>query len=120
MPSEKVLQQKQVLVSTLSDKLKGAVAGVLVDYKGISVADDTRLRRELREAGVEYCVIKNTLIERAAEQAGYHDLKQCLSGTTAVALSAEDPVIAAKILCRYAETSKGKFAIKAGFVEGGF
>ena len=62
MPSEKILEQKKAYVAELKEKLTGAQAGVLVDYKGISVANDTALRRELREAGVEYSVIKNTML----------------------------------------------------------
>ena len=61
MPNEKVLQSKQQLVADLAQKLKDASAGVIVDYKGITVADDTKLRRDLRAAGVEYSVIKNTM-----------------------------------------------------------
>ena len=70
LPSEKILLQKQQIVAELVEKLKGSVAGVLVDYKGITVADDTKLRKELREAGVEYSVIKNRLLALAAKEAG--------------------------------------------------
>lgn len=119
MPSEKTLAKKQEVVSDLATKLKGSVAGVLVDYKGITVADDTKLRRELREAGVEYFVVKNTLLERAADQVGFQDLKDHLSGTSALAISENDAVAAAKILSKYADSTKGKFSVKAGFVDGG-
>lgn len=81
MPSEKILAQKQAVVADLAAKLQNSTAGVLVDYKGITVADDTKLRRELREAGVHYFVVKNTLLERAADQVGFHDLKDHLSGS---------------------------------------
>ncbi len=118
MPSEKNLLQKQEQVAKISEKMKCSVAGVLVDYKGITVAADTKLRRELREAGVDYFVAKNTMLERAADQIGYHGLKTYLSGTTAIAVSQSDPVAAAKVLCKYADASKGKFTVKAGFVEG--
>jgi len=118
LPSEKILQQKQEVVADLKTKLGSAVAGVLVDYKGITVADDTKLRKELREAGVEYGVVKNTLLRFAAKEAGFDELTSVLEGTTALAVSHEDPVVAAKILNKYAEDSKGKFVIKAGFVEG--
>lgn len=118
MPSEKILQQKQAEVSALIEKLQGATAGVLVDYKGINVADDTKLRKELREAGVEYTVIKNSILRRACEQVGFEGLKDVLMGTTALAISSGDAVAPAKILNRYAEESKGKFTVKAGFVEG--
>ena len=118
MPSEKILAQKQAVVADLAAKLQHSTAGVLVDYKGITVADDTKLRRELREAGVHYFVVKNTLLERAADQVGFHDLKDHLSGTSALAVSESDPVAAAKILTKYADGSKGKFTVKAGFVDG--
>ena len=119
MPSEKILAQKQAVVADLAAKLQNSTAGVLVDYKGITVADDTKLRRELREAGVHYFVVNNTLLERAADQVGFHDLKDHLSGTSALAVSENDPVAAAKILTKYADDSKGKFTVKAGFVDGG-
>jgi len=119
MPSDKVLKKKQDLVAELSEKLKNSVAGVLTDYKGITVENDTKLRRELREAGVEYTVVKNSLLSRAAEMAGLDGLKGVLAGTTALALSESDAVAAAKILNKYAADSKSEFKIKAGFVEGG-
>jgi len=119
LASEKVLAQKKEVVAGLVEKLQGSAAGVLVDYKGISVADDTKLRKELREAGVEYFVVKNTLLERAAEQVGFDALKEHLNGTSALAVSKEDPVVAAKILTKYADSTKGKFTVKAGFVDGG-
>lgn len=118
MPSEKILQRKIEQVQELTGKLEGSVSGVLVDYKGINVADDTKLRKELREAGVEYSVIKNSILRRACENAGLEELKDVLAGTTALAISSQDAVAPAKILARYAEASKGKFTIKAGFVEG--
>ncbi len=119
MPSEKVLTAKQELVASLVEKLGGAVSGVLVDYKGINVADDTKLRRELREAGVEYMVVKNTLLRRAFQAVGYEDLCSALEGTTAIAMSKEDAVAPAKILAKYADAHKDSaFALKAGFVEG--
>ena len=71
MPSEKVLSEKKAYVEELAAKIKSSVAGVVVDYKGISVADDTKLRRELREAGVEYAVVKNTMLRFAISDLGY-------------------------------------------------
>ena len=100
-----------------SEKIQAAVAGVVVSYKGINVAADTKLRRELREAGVEYAVVKNTMLHRAAEKVGLQDLETVLKGSTALALSNQDYVAAARILSKFAETSK-KFEVKAGFVEG--
>ncbi|HHV50617.1 MAG TPA: 50S ribosomal protein L10 [Candidatus Avimonas sp.] len=116
MPSEKILQQKQEYVEQLAEKLRNAVTGVVVSYKGINVADDTKLRRELREAGVDYFVVKNTMLHLAAEKVGLSDLDPVLNGTTAIALGS-DHVSAAKILSKFAETNKN-LQIKAGFVEG--
>ena len=118
LPSNKILQEKQQVVADLKAKLDSAVAGVLVDYKGISVANDTKLRKELREAGVEYFVVKNTLLRFAVKGTNYEGLSSVLEGTTALAISTGDAVAAAKVLTKYADESKGKFAIKAGFVDG--
>ncbi|MBE6890194.1 MAG: 50S ribosomal protein L10 [Ruminococcaceae bacterium] len=118
MPSQSILEQKQAFVAELADKLKAAAGGVLVDYKGISVEDDTKLRKELREAGVDYFVVKNTLLKRAAEMAGIEGLEPALSGTTAIALHNEDIIVAPKVLNKKAEASDGKFAIKLGFIDG--
>ncbi len=118
MPSQSILEQKQAYVADLAEKLKAAAGGVLVDYKGISVEDDTKLRKELRENGVEYFVVKNTLLKRAAEIAGIEGLEPALSGTTALALHTEDIIVAPKLLNKKAEASDGKFAIKLGFVDG--
>ena len=118
MPSATVLEQKKQAVANLSERLKNACAGVLVDYKGINVADDTKLRRELREAGITYEVIKNTLLRLAATEAGLDGLHDVLEGTTALASSETDYVAAARILVKYTNTNKN-FKIKAGFVDGG-
>ena len=118
MASEKILQAKKEAVAELVEKLKAAKSGVLVDYVGINVADDTKLRRELREAGVEYTVIKNSILRFAAEEAGYGELDAYLSGSTALAISNDDPVAPAKILGKFAEKSNGKFSLKAGFIDG--
>ncbi len=117
MPSEKVLEQKKQQVAELVDLLKGSVAGVLVDYKGINVADDTALRKELREAGVKYSVVKNTLLGLAAKEAGLDDLSKVLEGTTAIAISPDDHTAAARILKKFADKSK-TFSIKSGYLEG--
>ena len=118
MPSQKVLESKQQFVNELADKLKNSACGVLVDYKGINVADDTVLRKSLREAGVEYFVVKNTLLKRAAEAAGIEGLDEHLEGTTALALAKDDIITAPKLLYKQVEASKGAFSIKVGFVEG--
>ena len=117
MPSQKILEQKQALVASLTERFKAATAGVLVKYEGISVEDDTKLRAQLREAGVEYSVVKNTLTGRACDEAGLGEMKQYLGGMTAIATSANDAVAAAKIMKEYAEKVES-FEIRAGFVEG--
>jgi len=117
MPNAKVLQEKEAVVAELAAKMKNAATGVLVDYKGITVAADTQLRAELRKNGVDYSVCKNTLLLRAAKQIGLEGLEPVLHGTTALAVS-NDLVAPAKILNEYAKKSGGKFTIKAGFVEG--
>lgn len=117
MPSQKVLEEKQKVVADLTEKLKKACSGVLVDYKGITVADDTKLRKALRDAGVVYGVQKNTLISLAAKQSGLEELEGVLSGTTAIAISENDLIAPAKILNEYAEKNDN-FKIKAGFIEG--
>ena len=117
MPNALVLEKKQQQVAALSEKISAAVTGVIVDYKGINVADDTALRKELREAGVEYFVVKNTLLSRAIEGTDLADINSVLEGTTAIALSNEDYTAAARILCKYAD-SHDNFKVKSGFLDG--
>ena len=117
MASEKIKAQKQQAVEELTAKIKSAVSGVIVKYEGITVEDDTKMRAELRKAGVEYSVIKNTMTKRACEAAGYDKLGDVLEGMTAVAVSQEDAVAPAKILKAYADKIE-TFDIKAGFVDG--
>ena len=118
MPSNKVLEAKKQVVEELAGKIQTAVSGVLVKYEGITVADDTALRSALRKAGIEYSVMKNTLTGRACEMVGYGDMKQYLSGMTAIAISQDDPIAPAKIMKEYADKIPS-FEIKAGFVDGG-
>lgn len=117
MASENVLDRKKAVVSDLSDRLKNSVAGVLVNYEGINVADDTTLRKDLRESGVNYSVVKNTLLSRAFEKAGLDGMNEVLKGTTAIATSDDDHVAAARILFKYADKNK-KFTIKTGYLDG--
>ncbi len=117
MPSEKILEEKKQVVAELAESLKVARTGVVVNYKGITVEADTKLRKELREAGCKYKVVKNTLLRIALEQAGIEGLDDVLNGTTAVAVHSEDYVIPAKILAKFSETHD-KFEIKAGFIDG--
>ena len=118
MPSNKVLEAKKQVVEELAGKLQTAVSGVLVKYEGITVADDTALRAALRKAGIEYSVMKNTLTGRACEMVGYGDMKQYLSGMTAIAISQDDAIAPAKIMKEYADKIP-TFELKAGFVDGG-
>ena len=118
MPNAKVLSEKQAIVAALTEKLQNAAAGVIVDYKGITVAEDTALRADCRENNVEYAVIKNTLIRFAATELGFDELDACLHGTTALAISTTDDVVApAKILADFAKTHEN-FTLKAGYLEG--
>ena len=116
VPSERVLEEKKQIVKELADKMQNAASVVFVDYKGITVAEDTKLRTDLRNAGVEYAVVKNTLARFAVNQIGYEGLTPILEGTTALATSS-DLVAPAKILSEFAKKNKS-FKIKAGFVEG--
>ncbi|MCL2634821.1 MAG: 50S ribosomal protein L10 [Oscillospiraceae bacterium] len=118
MPSKKILQEKQQFVDDLAEKLKGSACGVLVSYKGINVADDTKLRKSMREAGVDYFVVKNSLLSRAFEKAELGELNVHLTGETALALSKEDIIAAPKLVYGQVEASKGAYSIKAGFIEG--
>ena len=118
MPSNKILEEKKQVVEALAAKLKSAAAGVLVKYEGITVAEDTALRAALRKAGVEYTVMKNTLTGRACDMVGYGDMKQYLSGMTAIAVCQDDPIAPAKIMKEFQDKVKS-FEIKAGFVDGG-
>lgn len=117
LPSVKALEQKKAVVNSIAEKLKSSCAGVLVNYQGINVTDDTALRKELREAGVEYMVAKNTLLKRAAESAEISGLEPSLEGATAVAVSENDYVAASRILCKFAENHEF-FKIKSGFIDG--
>ncbi|MBQ6206470.1 MAG: 50S ribosomal protein L10 [Oscillospiraceae bacterium] len=118
MPNAKVLAEKQAVVEQLTDKIRNAAAGVIVDYRGINVAEDTALRKECRENQVDYAVVKNTLLRRAFDNLGLNDLDSHLNGTTSLAVSADDPVAPARIMADYAKKLNEKFEIKGGFMEG--
>ena len=117
MPNAKVLESKKAVVDNLSGKIKEASSVVFVDYKGITVAQDTELRKQFREAGVEYSVVKNTLTNFAAKDAGY-DFAEILNGTTAMASTTGDPIAPARIVCEFAKKNKSTLSIKGGVVEG--
>ena len=117
MPNAKVLESKKVVVDALTGKIKEATSVVFVDYKGITVAQDTALRQQFREAGVEYSVVKNTLTRFATKNVGY-DFDEVLNGTTAMASTTGDPIAPARIVCEFAKKNKLPLAIKGGVVEG--
>lgn len=119
MPSNAVLEQKKAIVSALAEEIKNAASGVIVSYQGITVDKDTAMRKALREAGVKYEVVKNTLTARACALAGYETINTdtCLKGMTAIAISANDAIAPAKILKEYADQVE-TFSILAGFVDG--
>ena len=117
MPNAKVLESKKAVVEALTGKIQEATSVVFVDYKGITVAQDTELRKQFREAGVEYSVVKNTLTNFATKNAGY-DFSEVLNGTTAMAYTTGDPIAPARIVCEFAKKNKLPLAIKGGIVEG--
>lgn len=118
MPSEKILEQKKQQVADLAEAFKSANVGVLVNYSGITVDDDTKLRKQLREAGCTYKVVKNTLLHLAFEQAGIEGMDEYLNGTTAIAYSENGYTEAPKILSDYAKDHEN-FQVKSGFIDGG-
>ena len=118
MPNAKVLESKKAIVEALADKLQAATSAVFVDYKGITVAQDTELRNRFREAGVEYRVVKNTLTRFAANKVGYTQFDELLNGTTAMASTTGDPIAPARVVCEFSKKNKNVVRIKGGLVEG--
>ena len=119
MPNAKVLSEKQAVVAALTEQLKGAASGVLVDYKGITVAEDTALRVELRKNEVQYGVVKNTLTRFALNNVGLSELDELLNGTTSLATSAADPIAPMRVINKFAkQLGDSKFNIKGGFMDG--
>mgnify|MGYP003297197635 CR=1 FL=1 len=119
MPNAKVLSEKQAIVAALTEKLQNSAAGVIVDYKGITVAEDTALRAECRKNNIEYAVIKNTLLRFAFNNCGLGDLDEQLNGTTSLATCASDPIAPMRVINKFAKQFNGeKFTIKAGFMDG--
>ena len=118
MPNAKVLSEKQAIVAALTEQLKNASSGVLVDYKGITVAEDTALRTELRQNEVQYGVVKNTLVRFALNNVGLEGLDDVLNGTTSLATSAGDPNAPMRVVNKYVKQLNDKFVIKGGFMDG--
>ena len=117
MPNAEVLESKKAVVEALTGKIKEATSVVFVDYKGITVAQDTDLRKQFRDADVEYTVVKNTLTRFAAKDCGY-DFDEILNGTTAMASTTGDPIAPARIVAEFAKKNKLTLTIKGGVVEG--
>ena len=117
MPSNAILEQKKQIVADLAEQLKNSPSGVVVNYQGITVDDDTKMRKALREAGVKYMVVKNSLTGRACDEVGFGEMKKYLSGMTAIAISETDAVAPAKVLKKYADKVES-FKILAGYLDG--
>ena len=118
MPNAKVLSEKQAIVEALAERIKNSDAGILIDYKGITVAEDTALRTELRKDEVEYTVVKNTLTRKALDKLGMNELDHVLNGTTSLATSTNDPIAPFRIVSDYSTKLGERFNIKAAFMEG--
>ncbi|AEI46028.1 50S ribosomal protein L10 [Paenibacillus mucilaginosus] len=117
MANAKVIELKSQQVSEVSEKLKVSSCSIVADYRGLNVAQVTELRRQLREAGVEFQVLKNTLVRRATASAELSELDEFLTGPTAIAFSKDDIITPAKILTDFAKKND-KLSVKAGVVEG--
>lgn len=113
------VELKQPIVQEISENIKGAQSIVVVDYRGLTVAEDTQLRKALREAGITYKVYKNTLVSRAVEGTEFASLKDVLEGPNAFAISMTDATAPARILAKFAKTAPA-LEIRAGVVEGNF
>ena len=111
------VELKQPIVQAIAEDIQGAQSAVLVDYRGLTVAEDTELRKQLREAGVIYKVCKNTMMRRAFEGTEFAELDSYLEGPSAIAISKDDATAPARILCKFAKDAKA-LELKAGVVEG--
>jgi large subunit ribosomal protein L10 len=117
MANAKVVAVKEQLVSELTEKFRESSCAIVTDYRGLNVQQVTQLRKTLREAGIEFAVLKNSMLRRATEKTELTDLDQYLTGPTAVAFSKNDIVAPAKILTEFAKKND-KLAVKGGVVEG--
>lgn len=115
--SEKAIAVKAQKVDDVVELFNAATSAIVVDYRGLTVAEVTDLRKQLREAGVQMSVIKNKILTRAADKAGYGDLNEVFAGPTAVAFSNEDPIAPAKILKKFSDSVEA-LEIKGGYIEG--
>lgn len=111
------VELKQPIVQAIAEDIKDAQSVVLVDYRGLTVAQDTELRKQLREAGVIYKVCKNTMMKRAFEGTDFAGLEEYLEGPSAMVVSKDDATAPARIICKFAKTAEA-LEVKAGVVEG--
>ena len=111
------VELKQPIVQAIVDDITDAQSIVLVDYRGLTVAQDTELRKQLREAGIVYKVCKNTMMKRAFEGTDFAQLDEYLEGPSAIAISKDDATAPARIICKFAKTAQA-LEVKAGVVEG--
>ena len=111
------VELKQPIVQAIADDIKDAQSVVLVDYRGLTVAQDTELRKQLREAGITYKVYKNTMMKRAFEGTEFAGLEEYLEGPSALVVSKDDATAPARIICKFAKTAEA-LEVKAGVVEG--
>ena len=118
MPNAKVLSEKQQVVAGLVERIQNASSGILVDYKGITVAEDTALRAEMRKEEISYSVIKNTLVRRALDELKLSELDSVLEGTTSLATTQSDPIAPFRIISENSKKMGDRFNIKAAFMEG--
>ena len=118
MPNAKVLSEKQAIVAALTERIQNASSGLFVDYKGITVAQDTELRTELRKNDVEYSVVKNTLTRFALDNCGLQEMNGILNGTTSLATSTGDPIAPFRIINDYAKKMNAIFPLHAAFMDG--
>ena len=118
MPNAKVLSEKQAIVEALAERIGNASSGIFVDYQGITVAEDTALRTEMRKENVDYTVVKNTLTRIAIDKVGMGELDPILNGSTSLATASGDPIAPFRIVGEYSKKLNEKFNIKAAFLEG--
>ena len=118
MAHANVINEKAAVVAALVERLNGAQSGVFVDYSGLTVAEDTEMRSAMRKEGIEYAVVKNTMMRRALDSVGMGELDSVLNGTTSLATGTEDPIAPIRMVSEYSKKLGDKFNIKAAFMEG--
>lgn len=118
MANANVINEKAAIVAALAERLNSAESGVIVDFGGLTVAEDTEMRSALRKEGVDYAVVKNTMMRRALDQCGLNELDSLLHGSSALATGTDDPIIPIRMVSEYSKKLGDKFNIKAAFVEG--